>query len=155
MADGFDIRVLGIPELQAQLEKLAVQTQKRVLGKAMKAGAQKVLAKAKQLCPVGPVKQNGEHLRDTLRVITLKGRGKFIGAAVSTGSRERLGIDPKDKHYYPMALEVGHGTVAARPYMRPALDGQRDAVIAVIADEIGKGIIQEAGKSIPASRGGS
>lgn len=139
MGKGVDIRILGDKELERKFASLAVKIQKKLAKAAIGVAIKEVLKRAKQLVPV----KSGA-LRDSLHIKSLKGRGKIIGYRVSTGSRETLGIDAKDKYFFPAAVEFGHGNVSAKPFIRPAIDSQKSRLLGIIASELGGKIEEEA-----------
>ena len=78
------------------------------------------------------------------KVANASSRGAlYYGVPLPT--REQLGIPKKDRGgkkagYYPVILEYGTSRMAARPWMRPAIDDTADSEKAQIGRDIGKGI---------------
>lgn len=134
MGKGVNITVLGAPAIQKALQELDIKIQKKIVKKAIGSAMPVVLNKAQDLCLVDTGK-----LQASLHIAFYKRGGKAVGAYVMTGTREELGIEDDDPHFYPAAVEYGHGNVAARPFLRPALIGSEGRVMAILADEIARG----------------
>lgn len=70
-----------------------------------------------------------------------------IGVAFGLPTREELGISAEDEWYYPVALEYGHGgphPAPPHPYMRRAVDSNRERELTAIGAEIGTNIVKQA-----------
>ena len=134
MANFIDIKVTGDRETQMALDSLTRAVGTRIVIEALDVAGQPVLAAARQKAPALTGK-----LKRTLGLYKLKTRKK-IGVRVSTGTREELGIAADDPYYYPMAVEVGTAKAPAHPYLRPALDENRQRCIDIAAYEIRKGV---------------
>ena len=134
MAKFIDIKVTGDRETQMALDSLTRAVGTRIVIEALDVAGQPVLAAARQKAPALTGK-----LKRTLGLYKLKTRKK-IGVRVSTGTREELGIAADDPYYYPMAVEVGTAKAPAHPYLRPALDENRQRCIDIAAYEIRKGV---------------
>jgi hypothetical protein len=76
-----------------------------------KAAKQAVLPRVKSLTPV----DRGDLLA-SLRIIP-GGRG-YVGVFVGIASRDEIGIGPDEKHFWPAAVEFGHGNAAPRSFLR-------------------------------------
>jgi len=151
---GFDIRILGDKKLDAKLRKLPLKMQKQVLRKSLRNGAKKIKATARALVPVSEVRKrpNGKHLKNTIRVSTgkiskrSKQRKGEVRANVLTGTREKLGILPGEKYYYPAAVALGffnvraNRRIRAKPFMKNALKNNKKTVLSDIARDIRRGI---------------
>jgi len=139
MAKFIDIQMIGDKELQRKLRELPIAMERKIVRKALREAARPVLAAAKALAPVltGRMKAGMK-----LRAEKAK-RGHF-GVQVVTPTRKELGIAGDDPYYYPMAVEVGTAKMPAHPFMRPALDANREKGIAIAAREIRAGIEAEA-----------
>lgn len=84
-------------------------------------------------------------LSTTMRLRSLKRRKGRIGIMVQTGTRSQLGIDPKQRGYYPSHVEFGHRDRsgvhhAANPYMRSSLRTGQQAIFAILRQELDNGI---------------
>ena len=141
---GIGIGIAGVEELSKKLQALGnVALAKKIVRAASKEAAAPVLATAKALAPV----KTGR-LRRYIRIISARGKTRSgmrkVGAQVVTGTRKQMRISPKAKHYYPMAVEMGHGNVPARPYMRPALENNRQTSLAIFKRGIARRIMEAA-----------
>jgi len=141
MAGGVDISLIGDKELQRKFKTLVGKVQKKIARKAIRAGAKIVLADAKNRAPVLSGK-----LKKSLKVKAIKRSRSTIGVLVQTGTREKLNIPEGSKYYYPAAVEYGHGGVAAKPFLRPALDTNADRALSTIQRELWNGIRIEGAK---------
>jgi len=127
-----DISIFGDKKLEKQFKKLDLKLQKKTIKKALRDSAKIVKNTAKARVGV----RSGK-LKKSLKVRTEKGlkRGQF-GIVVVTGTREELNIDADDKYYYPAAVEFGTKNLPAKPYLRPAIDENRDLIFDLIASRI-------------------
>ena len=140
MAKFVSIEVLGDKALQRKLKALPIALERKIVRKALRAAAKPVLATAKAMVPVESGKlQKGLKLR----ALTKQKRGQF-GVQVRTPTRDELGLPYAERYYYPAHLELGHGNVAGRPFLRNALDSNRTTSTAIAAREIRAGIEAEA-----------
>jgi hypothetical protein len=58
--------------------------------------------------------------------------------------RAVIGVDPKDKNYWPSAIEYGspaHG-IPAFPYLRPAVDEHKGEEVPKITDDMRKAVLE-------------
>ena len=97
------------------------------------AGCDAVAAEARRLCPVGTIaraaKAGGKawterrpgQLRASIRVKVVRWRQWTILGFVKAGDRQQV--------YYAGFVELGTAKMAAKPFLRPALRGRRDAVM--------------------------
>jgi len=147
MPAGMDMTLIGDRALLRKLQRLDVKLQRKIARHALRAGGRPVLAEAKRLCPVGAHKEESRpHLRDTLKLRALRGRRGQVGVQVQTGTRETLNIPAAASHFWPAAVEFGHGNVPAQSYLRAAVDNRRDASLALIRRDVAAGIESEARK---------
>lgn len=104
MAKSFiDISVLGAPELQRALDDMKRSAARRIVRESLKKQAGHVAVGAAMLSPV-----DTGRMRESIHVANAVGaKNGYFGASVKTGTREELGIDPKDDYYYPAAVEFG------------------------------------------------
>jgi len=136
---GIDISGLGDARLQARLKRLDAKVQKKVVRKALRAGAKMVLAAARAL-----VSADTGALRAGLKPRALKARRGTFGVQVMTPTREQLGIPADASGYYPAVLEYGAEGHPARPFLRPALDQARSTATSAIREAIVQGIDEAA-----------
>lgn len=134
MAGGVNIQLLGDKALARKLAALPDKLEKKVVRKAMREAIRPVAAQAQATAPV-----LSGLLRLSLKVMArkYKNRRKF-GVQVST--KGLTGVDI----FYAAFNELGTAQQPARPFMRPALHGNRERSIEILKREIGQGITAEA-----------
>lgn len=61
-----------------------------------------------------------------------------IGREVTrvSGKRAQVAVAPKKEAFYGIFQEIGTSDMPAQPFMRPALDSTRDAVVAAVGEEL-------------------
>lgn len=147
MAGRFNIELLGDKELAKTFSELPDALERKVLNRALRQGANYLKAITEPRIPRDPNrKRAGTHTADTLTVKALKRSRRRIGYRIQTGTREQLGIDPKDKYYYPVATELGNRKTPPQAPMRIALRSGKEAVLAVVRMEVDAGIERELAK---------
>lgn len=135
MAKAFvDLDITGTRELQAQLDRLVGDVNAE-LAEAVDAGLEPVLQAARRRAPV----KRGV-LRDG--IVKKMSRTKKAGSASGT-----VGLTRKAMHGVP--VELGHnivrdgkvvGHVPAHPFLRPAMDENRDTAERIIRQKLGQKI---------------
>ena len=150
MAQLFDIKVLGVKSLQKKLNRLAPAAQKKVIRKVLRASAKRGKARVLSNLSGHPVEiRSGVTYRAFRKAgIRSVARNRYeirIGHVLP--QPEDLGIvrkpGPRGQnrgHYYPMAIEFGHGNVRPYPFLRPAIDEHKQQEYTIIASELGRGI---------------
>jgi HK97 gp10 family phage protein len=123
----------SLDEIIKTLEKLDDLTQKQVSA-AAKAGAKFVQGKAKEKAPVSQDGSNGKprgFLKKNIRIKAEKSKtkGKKVYSIGIAGSA-----------FYGVFLEYGTKKIAARPFLRPALENHTETVRKVVLSEIAKGV---------------
>ena len=150
-------QLFGDRELRAAFTTLKVKNGTKVLRRALREGGRPILADAKSRAPVDSGK-----LRDSikLRAMRIRKRNRY-GVQIRTGTRSELGIPSDARGFYPASQEYGWGegnsggSIAAkalsaasgggrggpaRPYLRPALEGNRPGAMRIIRIWTWKGI---------------
>lgn len=119
-----DFELVGVEELIKNLEAVSDNVT-RDLTKAVKAGAKVVLDEAKSRAPVdtGALRDNM-----TMRVVE-KDR-----------SQVEVDVGPHKDQYYGYFLEHGTSKMSPRPFLRPALDENRDKIEKAMVDALEKAI---------------
>lgn len=121
MGADVEVRVLGLPELKAQLKSLPDKLRRRVLRNALAAGARIVRNDARRCAPVleAPLRRRGKivrkpgTVRDAIRVRTSKQArrqgnvGVFVNVQPAKGGKR--GTYSPDDPYYWRWLEFGRG----------------------------------------------
>ncbi len=136
----FDISILGAPELTRALAALPEKLERKVLTKALRQAG-----KFYQTLAAARAPRDRGKLATSFRVRALKRRKGRVGVMIQTGTRAQLGIDPKQKGYYPVHTELGHRDRAgvhhaANPFMRSSLRTGQNAIFAILRQEIDTGI---------------
>lgn len=139
----FDMGMLGAPALEKALAALPDKLERKILIRAMRQVGKFYMALAKARAP----RDTGK-LGATMKVRSLKRRKGRVGVMIQTGTRTQLGIDPKQRGYYPAHTEFGHRDRAgvhhpANPYMRTSLKTGESAIFAILRQEIDNGIERE------------
>lgn len=147
-----DIRVKGLSELQAFLDKLPAKIETNIMRGALRAGAKPVLEAAKQNVSVGEPSETNKRrynlyagaLRDSIRLSARidRRKGQVVARIVAGGKSKKTEADV----FYPNMVEYGtkphkigkgeHPGVAARPFMRPALDSEANAAVIAAGEYI-------------------
>ena len=137
-----DISVLGDKKLAKRLNAFSKKLQTKIVKKAAREVGKDILAEAKTRTPVGPKKEAGKHLKNTLKLRNLKKKKGQIGVLIATGTREELGIPTTDKYYYPAGIELGNVKVRAggRSFLRVSLENNRGPGIEKFKKAIQAGI---------------
>lgn len=120
-----DLQVEGLAELERDLQRVERRLQGRVVRNAARAGAVLIRRKAKSLAP----RATGQLVKD----IVLRTKREPNGDIVA-----RVGVKPLS--FYGMFAEFGTSRQAARPWLRPAFDSQREQVAKAIQDRLWKEI---------------
>jgi len=138
--EGIDISMLGDKALARKLKRLEQKDAKKVVRDALKSEAKivkrDVIAKVRSSAQSGP--PSVHRYREAIgksKVKDLRSRS-LIGYAMWFPDRATLGIDPKDKHFFPAAFEYGHGSVPAVPIFRPSIDEAKERRLSRITKSI-------------------
>ena len=171
-----EVHVKGLAALQKALDTLPVQIESKIMRGALRAGAKVIMQDAKARCPVGPPSSEGARLyghyqgalRDSIR-ITGRVKNGTVSASVKAGGKTKSGAQV----YYASIIEftgaaahiiksrraqgflffagsvyrtVNHPGMAARPFMRPAMEGRAQDALMAIGEYI-KGRLSKEGVS--------
>lgn len=131
----------GLEGLKAQLEELKVQAAAKVLARAARKSFEPVLETARALVPVDTgltresirlavvrPKEGGPVVRVGLRIAAAKGAQK-LGREVS--------LSPHWRWHF---IELGTSKMAAKPFLRPALDQNAAKALEILKQELLAGI---------------
>jgi HK97 gp10 family phage protein len=147
-----EIRVKGLAELQAFLDKLPRKIEQNIMRGALRAGAKPVLEAAKKNVSVGEPSDTNKRrynlysgaLRDSLRLSARidRRKGQVVARVVAGGKSKKSGADV----FYANMVEFGtkphkigsgdHPGVMPKPFMRPALDSEADAAVIAAGEYI-------------------
>jgi HK97 gp10 family phage protein len=143
------IKIEGLKELQARAKRLGVKMRRKVFGAAARAGGKIVVAAAKGKVPslTGATRASVVHRASSKPAkglfgvkVTIKGGRKSSGRV----ARRRGG---KGGEYFPDAVEryyrfqeLGTKHHPAQPFLKPALEGSKGAVLAAVKSELTRGL---------------
>ena len=108
--------------LRARIRMLQAKV-KSALEEATTAGAEVVRDEARTLAPRRAYETDAGHLADNSLVQVVK----------STPTTCKVRVGPGKAHFYGRFLETGTIKMAARPFLRPALDSKVDEAIKTMA----------------------
>ena len=120
------LQILGDKQLAWNLRALPQKVKKKVVGKAMKAGAAVVAKAARQLAPV----ETGLLKRAIRAKATRNGNGK-VYVAGNVAADTPYGFRRPAK--YAHLVEFGTRHSAAKPFIRPAMEAKRSAAFDAVA----------------------
>jgi HK97 gp10 family phage protein len=128
------ISLKDVEKLVADLKRIPKNSSRRALGKAAKAGAKPIETSAKKHAPVDTGK-----LESSIR-------SKFAyqssnRATVHIGSNMKP--QGKSRHSYDYYQEFGTSFHPAQPFMRPAVDEQKDKAVDETRKELEKAVLEE------------
>lgn len=147
-------------DLVGILDKVESKVRKRALRTGMRSAMKVVLAKAKQLVPVdsGALKRSltirsAKRSRSSVGIMVTTKEGLFSGETFYGGfkeyghrlgkrtSNEDMGVRKRKRRSISertraTALDDSRPMVKAQPFLRPALDGSKNAITAVMTAEI-------------------
>lgn len=150
MAQLFDLKLIGDKDLQKKLNKMSKTAQKKAVRPALRDSAKRT--KARVLTNLGGGVVN-VITGDTLAAFKSMGirsfsRSSMLRVGMPLPTRDVLGISADDPFYYPIAIEYGHGSVRAKPFLRPAIDEHANAERAIIGRRIAAEMIRLGKKGI-------
>ncbi|MDD1979004.1 HK97-gp10 family putative phage morphogenesis protein [Pseudomonas tussilaginis] len=133
------LEIVGLGDLQADLNQLAHSLANKVVRDAVVAGARVARDKARSNAPV----RSGK-LKKSLEAVRVK-QGESPGAAAA-GVRVRRGRkgkgdqDPTEAPFYWKFLEHGTSKMRAHPFIRPAWDGSLPEIERAVQEKLAEGI---------------
>lgn len=149
MANVFDIKMFGDKALQRKFNRLPEVVQREILPPIMKRSLNRMIALVALAWSGGIVQEKSGRAADAfakvkVKVFTGSSAKDMIGFATALPDRESLGIDPKDKWYYPVLIEYGvsrgKAQFAAKAPIRKTVEANSDREIAIIGRELGAAI---------------
>ena len=114
----------GVEELQDMFERMDVKADK-ILESASEQAAKIVLSDAKNRAPVST-----GALRNSIAIRKEKRKNKKHAYQVYCKGEREGGVS------YSMSIEIGTSDTPARPFLRPALDANKNAIINKVSDVI-------------------
>jgi HK97 gp10 family phage protein len=136
------LSVMGLQDLQADLDRLAKATSGKIARKAVLAGARVARDKAREAAPVltGDLKSG---------IVAVSVRQRDTPGAVAAGVRVRSGgkkhkrnKDAKGDPFYWKFLELGTSRLQAAPFIRPSWDSNLARIESAVSTAIADGIDQ-------------
>lgn len=159
------IKVEGVGELIAKLNEIATVATDKVVARAARKAMVPVAEAARELVPV----DSGD-LRESIRLAAAKEEGRISAGIIMKGGKQSWEIETGDGdetltfsrrvdaswrwHF----TEFGTSSRPAQPFLRPAFDQNRDAVLQIFTDEIRASIERAAKKKLgpkPPPKGGA
>lgn len=118
------VTIHNLPALRRDFSVLTAKMQRGVIRDALRAGARPVVASAKAKVPV----LTGDLKRSISQRVSVKG-----ASGVATIGFAR-------KQFYGAFIELGTSKMAAKPFLRPALDESRQKIEEAFVAAINRGI---------------
>jgi len=150
----FDLRVSGAAQLAATLRELPESVRRRTLLKVLRVAAEPMRARAAQLAPRSTRRLSGtggddEHLADHIGISVATRIGSVAGGQWQAVDefQAAVAVGPTRGFFYGLFQEYGTTHHGARPFMRPAFDGQGDTSL----DLIRRGLWAEIDRRVRAS----
>jgi HK97 gp10 family phage protein len=125
----------SLDEILETLKKIDNLAQKQI-NAASRLGAKYVQKKAKEKAPVSA---DGSHGRPKG---FLKKNIKIKAEKSKTKGKKTYSVGVSGDAYYGVFIEYGSKRNAAKPFLRPALDENRDELTRIILGEVAKGVDQ-------------
>ncbi|PHM60080.1 HK97-gp10 family putative phage morphogenesis protein [Xenorhabdus ishibashii] len=121
-------KISGLEELGRQLQALNIELQTQILRKAGKT-AMEIVKEDMETHAGYDKKSDGPHMRDNIKIRSTKSK-KYKGGVMIT-------VGPTQPHRMKaLAQEMGTLKQVPKPFIRPALDYNKTAVVKVLAQEI-------------------
>jgi len=142
----------GLREISLKLKRLPKNIRNRHVGKALRAGAKIVRDDARRAAPEAPVKIGGKYpvipgiVKKNIVVRTSTGRRAGANADVKVRigvNVDRTGRTTGTDAFYWRFHEFGTAKLAARPFLRPAFEGNKAPILAAITRQMKTAIKKE------------
>jgi len=154
----FRIDTKDFRQTMHRLEKLEPKLARKVLRRALRAGAKQVCTAAKSKAQTVVGGEMGSTIASYIKPRSMRRMRRFsygVAAEISAKGNEIFsGVTADGNHYYiPAAIEYGHAApgqaggpkvVPAMPFMRPAWDETKGRVLTTIKSMIASGIDEAA-----------
>ena len=134
-----DIKIHGLRELSRKLRQLPVKVANKHLNRATSQASTIVVKAAKQKVPV----LTGTILR-SIKKRKQRTRNKFIATTGVGVVSDKSGRSSGTDAFYWTFVEFGTSKMAARPFIRPALEENTAQATAKIKDVLARAIVSEA-----------
>ena len=152
------VDIKGLKELQAALNQLPREVQKRPLRAAVSAAAKVIQDEAKRRAPIdtGNLRKAIYRTRsrsgsgtgqETFLVAVKKGKAEYANTARNR-RLNRVGkkYQTQGEAYYWRFLEFGTAKMAAKPFLRPAFENKKQMAVDVLKQKLGDAITKTAMK---------
>jgi len=143
-----DMTIQGDQQLERKLLSLERKVAKKVVRKAGRKALRPILSSAKQNAKTMVGGEMGTLLAAALILRAFRKQRKSsygLNVRLKAAIQEFIHIAKDGTRYYiPAAIEYGHDSAAAIPFMRAAFEANRGKTIVIMKDEIWKGIKLEA-----------
>ncbi len=126
------IKIDGAKELEKKLLSFEPKLARRIVRQTLRAAAKPILAAAKANVPV----LTGA-LKESLKLRVMKKAKHRYGILVATAKGWFKGDT-----YYGAFVEFGTSKMAAKPFIRPAFDSEKENAERIIIDDLKQGIEQ-------------
>lgn len=140
----------GDRETEKMFRRMDADLQKKIFRKAARKSAQRLLTKI-LLNMSGKVidEITGTFVNafEGVKPSVLPKKPGYIGIGIKWPTREALGIDAKDKNYFPYAVEYGHPGAPPRPFFRNAINENMSEEIAHIGRDVSKALVKIAARA--------
>ncbi|EJD6474671.1 HK97 gp10 family phage protein [Providencia rettgeri] len=124
----FGVNVTGLRELGEALSRVEEEIKTKILRDAGKKAMKPVLQDMKQHAGFDETAQS-EHMRDSIKIRSTKSKKLNDSVLITVG--------PSKKHFMKaLAQEMGTVKQVSRPFIRPALDYNKQAVLNILVMEI-------------------
>jgi HK97 gp10 family phage protein len=129
MADWVEYKLTGADDLSAKFRGLAEEMRRKVVTPAAKDAMELVLADAKDRAARIDDPETSNFIPKNLAIVERKAIGVEVGAVVmSVGVRKRSRGQGGGNTFYWWWVELGTEKNRAKPFLRPALSNNREAV---------------------------
>lgn len=126
-----NVDIEGLAALSQALDELGDEVASRVLARAGRKAMQPVRDAMRQSAGYDD-DNHDQHMRDTIKIRSVRENGERV---------IRVGPSMKSPHYIKArAQELGTSKQLAKPFIRPALDNNLQAIEDVLRDELAAGI---------------
>jgi HK97 gp10 family phage protein len=144
-----NVSTQGLDELYRRLQELPVKLEKNIMRGAIRAGTKPIVEEAQRLAPQMQVEtpwRTPGALKRSIRSMSVRVQSSgLIRGGVIAGSRRKTGSGLKRVAdvFYAYWLEYGTVKMAARPFMRPAMQSKSQNAVDAMATYIRERIDSE------------
>lgn len=147
---GVDLKLRGSVELAQALRSLGEDVRRRAMRPAVLAASRVVRKRAKEIAESKGLKQTGALIRNIAHKVDINDETKvYVNIGVRHGRRfadmqRKRGRSVVDDPYYWHFHEFGTSKMAARPFLRPALEESKQAALDAMAKSLRARLKREA-----------